>query len=118
MSADPKLLGTLTAQCARIGLTLTVTADSGGRPLYVLSKGAWSRQTDDLNALAYAVAMRTGRSPTEALEQLQSRLRVDNASFRTQYGFARVWVPGNFTETYNAEAVAASITKAAALAAP
>jgi len=121
MSTDTRILGTLTAQCARIGLTLTVAVGSNG-PVYNLTKGAWTRQVDDLDALAYAVAMRAGQSPTEALEQLRSRLQpsVPAGSYRPRTTYSLAWVDraGDTVETALAGLVSAVVVKAAALSAP
>lgn len=50
---DPKVLATLKARCARLGIELYVTDDDAGKPLFVAVKWAMTRQlhsVDDVEA--------------------------------------------------------------------
>lgn len=46
---DPKLLATLKARCARLGIELYVSDDDAGRPLFVAVKWAMTRHMQSVD---------------------------------------------------------------------
>ena len=61
--AAAKHLATLTAKCALAGITLVESADDRGRPTYVVSRWALTRQLDSLDDVVAWLDHVTGAKP-------------------------------------------------------
>ena len=63
MTADDKRLATLTAACALAGVTMIASTDDRGRPTYIVSRWALTRELPDLDAVeAWLDRVTGGRS--------------------------------------------------------